>query len=414
MPGLLEGLRVVELASEFAAFAGKMFAGLGAEVVVVEPPGGHASRSFGPFAGDVPGPENSLWWRHYGTGKKSVTVDLDTDADALRRLVASADIVLEAEAPGRLSGLGLDFDAFHADLPALIWVSVTPFGHDLPRAGEQAVDLTVQAAGGPVWSCGYDDHTLPPVRCGGNQGYHTASIWALLGALTAVLHRDVRGLGQRVDVSMHAAANVTTELASYTWLVARETVQRQTGRHASVQPTSETVVVAADGRAVNTGVPPRTGPEFRRLLAWLEELGLLDQFRDRVFLEMGAERERIDLSVVGADPVVTEIYAAAREALVFIAGRLDAHEFFIQGQQHGIACGVVYAPEEVLDDPHFVSRGFPVRIDDGVLGRSYIAPGAPFVSNRTRYAVTRAPAVGEHDDLLRDLRPRTDRSRERP
>ena len=74
--GALEGVRVVELASEHGALAGKILADLGAEVIVVEPPGGHASRRFGPFLDDVPGPERSLWWWYYNTGKLSVVLDL--------------------------------------------------------------------------------------------------------------------------------------------------------------------------------------------------------------------------------------------------------------------------------------------------------------------------------------------------
>jgi benzylsuccinate CoA-transferase BbsE subunit len=162
----------------------------------------------------------------------------------------------------------------------------------------------------------------------------------------------------------------------------------------------ETVAVAADGRSVTTGVPPRTGREYRQLLAWLDDLGLRDRFDDIVFLEMGAELDYVDLALIGTDPLTTEIYGSGRSATVFIASHLDAYDFFIQGQQHGLTCGILYSPDEVLDDPHFVSRGFPVTIDDDILGTSYAAPGAPFISDRTTYTVSRAPAVGEHNALL--------------
>ena len=84
-----------------------------------------------------------------------------------------------------------------------------------------------------MWSCGYDDHSLPPVRGGGNQAFHIAQHVRGDGARSPrCSQRDVTGRGQLVDVSMHAAANVTTESGSYDWLVGAETVQRQTGRHA--------------------------------------------------------------------------------------------------------------------------------------------------------------------------------------
>jgi hypothetical protein len=162
----------------------------------------------------------------------------------------------------------------------------------------------------------------------------------------------------------------------------------------------ETVAVAADGRSVTTGLAPRTGREFQQLLAWLDELGLRAEFDDRVFLEMGAELDRVDVSSVGVDPVMTEIYASGRSAAVFIANHLDAYDFFVQGQRHGLTCGIIYAPEEVMADPHFISRGFAVRVDDDVLGMSYTTAGAPFLSDRTSFTTKRAPAVGEHNDLL--------------
>src|SRR5579885_625513 len=90
----LSGIRVIELASERIAFAGKLLADMGADVILVEPPGGDPARSYGPFADDQPGPERSLWWWHYHTSKRGVVLDLDQAADRarLKALVASADI----------------------------------------------------------------------------------------------------------------------------------------------------------------------------------------------------------------------------------------------------------------------------------------------------------------------------------
>ena len=187
-------------------------------------------------------------------------------------MCASADIVLEGEPPGRLAALGLDAahlrdGARRAHLGLGDAVRARQPARDEPFA-----DLTVLAGGGPVWNCGYDDHTLPPVRGGGNQGYQTASLHAVVATLVAVLHRDATGAGQLVDVSMHAAANVTTEAGSYTWLVAQETVQRQTCRHAAVIPTQVTLTYDTEGRFVPTGIPPRSGKEFQILLDWLDAL----------------------------------------------------------------------------------------------------------------------------------------------
>jgi crotonobetainyl-CoA:carnitine CoA-transferase CaiB-like acyl-CoA transferase len=393
----LRGVRVVELSHERCAFAGKLLADMGADVVVVEPPEGSALRRWGPFVDDRPDPERSLAWWHYNTSKRGVVLDLDADAGqgGFRRLVAHADLVLEAEDPGRLAALGLD----HADLARreLIWVSVTPFGRQLPGRADLVSDLTVLAAGGPVWSCGYDDHSLPPVRGLGFQGYSIACHYAVMSALTALVARGVSGEGQFVDVSMHASANVTTEMASYNYLVQGTTVQRQTGRHALETLSMPSQVRCADGRYVNTGVPPRQPKEFAGLLGWLREVGIADDFPEAVFLEMGAKRDFIDLSKIGQDDEVTAIFGAGREALNFMASRLSAYDFFVGAQRAGMPVGVIYAPEEAFEDPHFVARGFQTPVEHPELGRTIRYPGAPYRFEKTPWQIARrAPRLGEH------------------
>jgi crotonobetainyl-CoA:carnitine CoA-transferase CaiB-like acyl-CoA transferase len=399
-PGPLHGLRVVELASEHAAFAGKMLGDLGADVLVIEPPGGHASRAYGPFADDVADPERSLWWWNYNTSKRGIVLDLDSagGAEQFRRLAGQADIVLEGEPPDALATRHLDHPDLRAGHEDLIWVSVTPFGRTGTRALEPATDLTLLAGGGPVWSCGYDDHSLPPVRGGGNQAFHIASTFAVMAALTAVLARDVTGRGQHVDVSMHAAANVTTEAGSYEWLVARGTVLRQTGRHALTTMSMPTQMCCADGRYVTTGFPPRAQRDYEALIDWLVSLGLRDEFPDIVLLDLAVERGGVTMAEITSDDVAREIFGAGREALMFIAERISAEEFFRGGQTRGLACGVVAAPEEAFESEHFVARGFPVEVEHEDLGRSYRYAGAPFLMPASPWRITRrAPHVGEHD-----------------
>jgi crotonobetainyl-CoA:carnitine CoA-transferase CaiB-like acyl-CoA transferase len=205
------------------------------------------------------------------------------------------------------------------------------------------------------------------------------------------------GTGQHIDVSMVAAANITSEAGTYEWLVARQTVQRQTCRHATVVPSLPDLVQATDGRLIKTGLPPRTAEQYRRLLCWLDELGLRDECPDVAVIELGTLRDETDFRSVGDDPLVTEILTSAREALNFIASKLTGHEFFSGAQRHGIAVGIVYAPEEVLQDPHFRARGFPTQVYHDDLGRHITYPGGPFAP--WRFA-RRPPHVGEHDAEL--------------
>ena len=407
----LAGTRVIELSHEHTAWAGKLLADMGADVVLVEPPGGDATRGWPPFADDVPGPERSLHWWHHQTSKRGIALDLE-DArgrELLRRLVAGADVLLEGEAPGRLAALGLDWAELSALRPELVMASITPFGREGPRRGEQATDLTLLAAGGPVWSCGYDDHSLPPVRGLGGQATNIGGHYAVLAVLTALLHRAESGEGQHVDVSLYAAANVTSEMASYHWLVQRTTVQRQTGRHAMEVQTLPTQILCADGRHVCTGVPPRRREEFARLVAWLESLGIAEpEFPELVFLRRGAEREAVDFAQIGVDDEVTAIFAAAREALNLAASRLPAREFFLGAQRvAGIPVGVVYSPEEAFEDEHFRARGMQVAVEHPEHGRAFRYPGAPYRMEKGAWRIARrAPRLGEHtQEVLREIEP---------
>ncbi|OAI44555.1 hypothetical protein AYO38_00215 [bacterium SCGC AG-212-C10] len=404
LQGALAGVRVVELSDERCAWAGKLLADMGAEVVKVEPPGGDPVRGYEPFFEDVPGIERSLAHWYDNTSKLGVTLDTLTGRgrELLGRLISNADIVLESNrtVPDRANGAlrreNVTYEEYKDANPRLIWVSITPFGRSGPRADEPATDLTLFAGSGPGWMNGYDDHSLPPVRGGGGQAYHTGGHYAVMSALVALLERDVSGEGQFIDVNISAAANVTTEAGSYTWLVSQQTVQRQTGRHAAVAMSMPSQVVCADGRMVNTGVPPRRPAEFGRMYDWLVEANIVDEFPLAPLLEMGGQRASIDLGSISTDADVAAIFGAGRECVNFIASKLGAYEFFTGAQARGFQVGIIYSPEETMEDPHFKERGFPVQVDHPELGRTFTYPGAPYRLTKSPWRIRRrAPLLGE-------------------
>ena len=147
----LEGIRVIDLATPLAEATGRVLADLGAEVIKVEPPGGCESRFTAPLReGEVGDPQGSLYWQAFGFGKKSVVLDLELESERARfvELLRGADILVESFRPGTLDALGLGYEAVHALNPALLYVSVTPFGQTGPYAAQPATDLTLSAAGG--------------------------------------------------------------------------------------------------------------------------------------------------------------------------------------------------------------------------------------------------------------------------
>jgi hypothetical protein len=161
----------------------------------------------------------------------------------------------------------------------------------------------------------------------------------------------------------------------------------------------------ADGRYVNTGVPPRKPAEFGNLLRWLQSLGFEEQLPEAVFLRMGAERDSIDLSKIGQDEETTAIFGAGREAMNFIASRVSAYEFFTGAQRAGLAVGAIFSPDEAYEDPHFKARGFQVLVHHPEHGKSFRYPGAPYAMERGQWRISRrAPRLGEHtQEVLREI-----------
>ena len=399
---VLQDIRVVELANERVAYAGKLMADMGAEVILIEPLTGDPSRRYPPFVDNNPAKE-SLYFAHYNTNKHSVALDLNSPSghQQFAQLIQTADILLEGANSQTVAQLNLEFSELSRNHAQLIHIALTPYGRHNPLSDLPATDLTLMAAGGPPWSCGYDDHNLPPMRGWGEQAYHTGAHYAFMSALTALLYQGgdpEHRPGQFIDVSIVAALNVTTEAATYTHLLNGGEVQRQTGRHASVQPTGETQMQCADGNFVNTGVPPRFPVEFARLLDWLNELNLIEQFPESVFLEMGAKWEGpFNLSLIGQDDTITAIFSAGRQGLQLIASNVTAYDFFIGCQNAGLSVGVINTPEAAFEDPHFIERGFQATLIHG--DREVRYPGAPYPLPASPWSLrATAPELGAHTD----------------
>src|SRR5215468_8601790 len=142
-PQLLPGVRVLDLTDDKGLLAGKLLADMGADVILVEPAGGNLARHLGPFYKDQPGLETSLYWFAYNTNKRSIVLDLQQPAGQalVRRLVQSADVVLESFPVGTLAALGLDYAVLCELNPRLILTSITPFGQTGPYKDYQASDL---------------------------------------------------------------------------------------------------------------------------------------------------------------------------------------------------------------------------------------------------------------------------------
>ena len=201
---MLEPYRVLDLTDSRAELGSLILAGFGAAVIKVEPPGGSASRREPPFAPDLPADVASLRFHALNRGKRSVVVDLDSEAgrERFRGLVAAADFLFENAEPGAMAARGLGFEVLRRVNPRLVYVAVSPFGQDGPYARHRATDLTLAAMGGMMALNGDADRR--PVRITVPQTWYHASAESAVGALVAHHRRLATGEAQFVDVSVQA------------------------------------------------------------------------------------------------------------------------------------------------------------------------------------------------------------------
>ncbi len=389
-PGPLTGLRGLELADEKGQFCGKLMADLGADVIKIEPPGGEHTRIVGPFLDDIPHRERSLSFWHYNTSKRGITLNLETPEGRglFRRLVPTADVLLETSPPGYLPSLGLGYDELSRLNPRLIVCSLTPFGQTGPWRGYQSSDLLQLAAGGQMGCCGYDPEDVPaapPIAPGGGNAWHIGSHFAYMAIMAAVCYRDVSGEGQYIDASVHEACALTTEAAIPTYIYTGQVVQRHTGRAAAVEKSDPTQFVTRDGAWLNT---TRSGfnltpARLRRLAEWMDRYGLAQDLLDDTYQ-----------SAASIQANVPHIAAA----LEHFFANIPLEEAWHGGQELGLPWGAIRSMDEIIDDQHLQHRGFFVEVEHPELGRSFTYPGPAALYSQSPWRISRrAPLIGEHN-----------------
>ena len=234
-----------------------LLAGLGADVVKVEPPGGSPTRRIGPYYGDVEDPERSLFFWQYNRGKRSVVLDLDQPDQRARfeDLLSTADVFLESSPTGYLEARNLGQATLRSRFPSLILARVSHFGGTGPWANFKSSDLVHLALGGVMMNCGYDPrpdgtYDLPPIAPQMWHAYHATGDQLVIAILSALLYRWRTGQGQCLSVAVHEAVakvNEGTDLMS--WILRRAPFFRQVCRHSAERVTPhQTIGHTKDGR----------------------------------------------------------------------------------------------------------------------------------------------------------------------
>ena len=388
---MLSPYRVLDLTNERGLLCGQMLADLGADVIQIEPPGGSSARRIGPFAKDERDPERSLFWWAYARNKRGVVLDLESEAgrERLRKLAAGADFLIESGTPGRMATLGLGYEDLAAVNPALVYVSITPFGQEGPKAGWADSDLILMAAGGHAYLSGEAER--PPVRLRVPQAHAHAGADAAVGALIAHAERKRSGRGQHVDISTQQSVTLATMFRILDAPLEQVPARRVSGGALVGGAFLRSLFEVRDGHVIlGPAFLPSTGHFMVRLLNYARDEGyepgaLLDEDWGSFALRLIAGQVPRD----AYEPVDALLDAFFREK--------TKGELMKAAVERKLLLAPALALDEVIESEQLAEREFFVTSEQPGADAPVRVPGpfAKFARTPIRYARS-APRVDEH------------------
>jgi crotonobetainyl-CoA:carnitine CoA-transferase CaiB-like acyl-CoA transferase len=376
--GLLEDIRVLDLADEKASFCSKLLADMGACVIKVERPGGDPSRKIGPFLGNSPHPERSLFSLHNNTNKLGITLNIEHHEGKriFCRLVEKADVVVETSPPGYLKDIGLGFEVLSDANPRLILVSITGFGQNGPRSKYKTCDIVASAFGGQMYISG--SPSTPPLKPFGEQSYYLASLFAAIGILLVLRKRAKTGMGEHVDISMQEAVVSTLEHVIIQYFYEKTIAKRQGSLHWN---NSFCILPCKDGHMLMS-----LFQQWETLVEWMDSEGMAEDLKEERYRGEEIRQNRLDHIV---------------EVLQRWTKTHTTNELFEVGQLMRFPWAPVYSPKEVLESPQLKSRGFFVEVGHPEVGTFIQYPGAPYKFDGCSLdRWNRAPFIGEDNEEI--------------
>src|ERR1700756_5389016 len=364
----LQGYRALDLTGLSGQLCGRVLADLGMEVIKIEPPGGDPVRKLPPFVKASNGSQLSTTFAHLNAGKASKVLDLDqeTDRDLFRKLVETADVVLESFQPGEMEAKGLGYKSLAAINSGIVMASITGFGQTGPKKNLACNDLVALAESGFLYISG--DASLPPCRPPETQAYYFASVFAAAGVLAALYRRERTGQGDHVDSSMQETL-ATHEHIIRLWANEKQILKRAGSQHGTVAPAK--IFSCRDG--------------FVYLYVTRQHW--------KLFLNIWKDHP----PVFDAPDWLNNLYRRAHAdelnpAVEDFVGKYTMAEITDLLQAKGIPCVPVNTPLGFANDEHVQERGFMAPVEHAGFG-SAKQPTMPFVIDGMRPTVGSVPVL---------------------
>lgn len=379
--GALSGIRVLEFAGEIGSYTGKLFANLGAEVILIEPMASSPIRKAGPFYKDIPDKEGSLQFIYQNTGKKGIVLDIENEQgrEIFLNLVKTADLLLESFQPGYLNKLGLGYDQLSALNPRLVYTSVTGYGQDGPYRDYPWSDITSLAMGGLLYLAAQGDDI--PARVPDNQAYMMGSMYAATGSMVALIESEDSGSGQHLDVSLQECVAGALENALQYYDL-EGSIRRGIGHleaGAGIYPCQDGYVYLIAGMGDNVNL-------WTAFVDWLREekvegaeILAQDEWKTPKFRRTAEAKQRF------------------YEILVPFLMKHNKLYLFENGQNRRVTIHPVNNPRDLCEDPHIKYRKFMTEYFSESIGGKVCMPGAPYRLSQTPWNMgTETPKFGQH------------------
>jgi benzylsuccinate CoA-transferase BbsE subunit len=390
--------RILDLTDDKAFICGRALSDFGAEVIKIEKPGGDPARLKGPFYKDIPDPENNLTWFAFNANKKGITLDTETarGQEIFKKLVETADVVIESFAPGYLEGLGLGYEDLSKINPGIIMTSITGFGQEGPYRNYKDPDIVVRALGGLIYTNGYEDR--PPLT---TSYIHTHCLGAMNGAvgtMIALSYRALTGKGQHVDaITQQALDIVCSAEVEGPYALFGEIPTRHGRARAAVTLKDNSVFYnpllweCKDGYiALNLLLNPASAKNNLSMMEFIKKDGIdIGSFESWEWQTKSWE----DMTPKEADKLM-EILGK-----FFINHTKD--ELLKLATENRFQLGPCNNAEDVLKYPQLEARGFWKDIEHPELGTSLKYPGGAVMTTQGYCGIRhRAPLIGEHNDEI--------------
>ena len=381
----LSGVRVLAIEQMQALpYATQLLAHLGAEVVKVEHPvHGESGRGSRPQIRDKDGRLVGATYLRNNLSKRSIGIDLKhpEGAELIRRLTPHFDVVAENFTPGTMDRLGIGYQALSALVPRLVYVTITGFGHgsESPYVDWPAYAPVAEAMAG-LYEPIRKEGEPPPVVVAGALGDNAAALFAIIGTVSALRHRDRTGRGQHVDVSMFDSMIAMTDMVPFMWSVGEPPSAATAGRTGLVN-----AFAAKDGHFV------------------------LAIFRDHQFEKLAdlvghpewCEDERF---------ATREGWAAHRESVIRPAmeqwaASMTKLEAARRLAEVGLPAGPSNFAADLHGDPHVRQRNMLIEVPRPDGGDPMLVVGNPVKMSELADGPVRCfPSLGEHtEEVLREL-----------